>query len=170
MKILVFSDSHGDSVTMKSIIKKHRRAEVVFFCGDGGRDFNEMRVLFPDKAFFGVSGNCDWCSDLPAYQDFELCGKRIFLTHGHVFGVKQGLSRLTELGRSNRFDIVVFGHTHQQLTSAEGPMILMNPGSVGYNEEYSIIDINEDNGIVTATEYPRSDFPPLKMNTISDMI
>ena len=87
-----------------------------------------------------------------------------------MFGVKQGLSRLTELGRSNRFDIVVFGHTHQQLTSAEGPMILMNPGSVGYNEEYSIIDINEDNGIVTATEYPRSDFPPLKMNTISDMI
>ena len=169
MKILVFSDSHGDIESMKRAIKKHRHAEVIIFCGDGAREFSELRVLYPDKAFFGVTGNCDWYTDLPSYQEIELCNKRIFITHGHLFGVKNGISRLIDMGRSNGFDIMLFGHTHQQFTSAEGAMLVMNPGSVGCDGEYGMLDIDEDTGIVTATEYPKSDIPPLKMNTISSL-
>ncbi len=167
MKILVFSDSHGDSESMKRVIRKHRRAEVIIFCGDGAREFSELRVLYPDKAFYGVTGNCDWYSDLPAYQEIELCGKRIFLTHGHLFDVKNGLSRIIDMGRSNGFDILLFGHTHRQLTSAEGAMLIMNPGSIGCEGEYGIIEIDEKTGMVTAAEYPHSDMPALKMNTIN---
>ncbi len=167
MKILVFSDSHGDSESMKRVIRKHRRAEVIIFCGDGAREFSELRVLYPDKAFYGVTGNCDWYSDLPTYQEIELCGKRIFLTHGHLFDVKNGLSRIIDMGRSNGFDILLFGHTHRQLTSAEGAMLIMNPGSIGCEGEYGIIEIDEKTGMVTAAEYPHSDMPALKMNTIN---
>ena len=167
MKILVFSDSHGDAESMKRVIRKHRRAEVILFCGDGARDFAEIRTMYPDKAFYGVTGNCDWYTDLPAYQELELCGKYIFMTHGHMFGVKNGLSRIIDMGRSNGFAIVLFGHTHQQLTSAEGAMLIMNPGSIGCDGEYGMIEIDENTGIVTATEYPRSDIPPLRMNTIN---
>ncbi len=169
MKILVFSDSHGDLESMVSAMKKHRKAEVVIFCGDGVRDFSQLRIKFPDKMYYGVTGNCDWYSDYPSYDEIELCCKKIFLTHGHMFGVKNGLSRIIDLGRSNGFDIVLFGHTHQQVTSAEGAMLIMNPGSIGCEGEYGIIEIDERTGMVTATEYPRSDIPPLKMNTISDI-
>ena len=150
---------------MKRAIRKHRHAEVILFCGDGLREFSELRVLYPEKAFYGVTGNCDWYSSEPAYQELTLCGKRIFMTHGHLFGVKDGLSRISNMGRSNGFDIVVFGHTHQQVTSAEGTMVLMNPGSIGYQGEYGMLEIDEKTGMVTATEYPKSDFPPLRIIT-----
>ncbi len=163
MKILIFSDSHGDLDAMRAITRKNRRADAIIFCGDGVRDFNQLRGLFPDKEYFGVTGNCDWYSDYPAYDEIELCGLRIFLTHGHMFGVKNGISRIVDMGRNNGFNIIIFGHTHQQLTTVEGGMMIINPGSVGYHNEYVILDINEDTGEVAATEYPRSDIPPLKM-------
>ena len=169
MKILVISDSHGDTASFDSAVRRHRSADVIVFCGDGHRDLQTIRAAHRNKAYIAVAGNCDWYCDLPLVQQSELCSKKIIVTHGHMFGVKNGLSRIIDLGRSNGFDIVLFGHTHQQVTSAEGAMLIMNPGSIGCEGEYGIIEIDERTGMVTATEYPRSDIPPLKMNTISDI-
>lgn len=161
MKILVVSDSHGDESSFENAIKKHRSAEVVIFCGDGHRDFQTMRLLHPDKAFIGVAGNCDWYCDLPFVQETELCGKKILITHGHMHGVKDGYERIASFGRSNQADIVLFGHTHKQLATVEGGMLLLNPGSIGYRGNYSIIEINEKTGRIKATEYPDEDFGPI---------
>ena len=103
--------------------------------------------------FISVRGNCDWCCNVPDREEFTLCGKKIFITHGHIYGVKQGLSRITAYGHSINADIVLFGHTHQQIVTVDGSMLIMNPGSLGYNAEYGIIDI-DDNGKITAEEYP----------------
>ncbi|MBQ8135615.1 MAG: YfcE family phosphodiesterase [Clostridia bacterium] len=163
MKIIVFSDSHGDAVSMEEALKKHRSAEVMIFCGDGSRDIQTIRSLHPDKALFAVRGNCDWYCDFPDVLDLELCGKKIFVTHGHLFGVKQGLQRYIDHGHSNGYDIIIFGHTHKQLTSVEGNMLLLNPGAIGYGGKYAILEINENTGQITATEYPDSSMPPLKL-------
>lgn len=162
MKMIVFSDSHGDTTVMRSALKKHnRRTDVVAFCGDGWRDLAEIRNEFPDKAYFSVRGNCDWYCNEPLFQEFELAGKKIFMTHGHMFDVKMGSSHIVNYGRSNGYDILLFGHTHKQLTSVEGSMLLLNPGSVGHGGNYSIIEINEQTGKIKATEYPYNDFGPV---------
>ena len=161
MKFLVFSDSHGDMAAMSSVMRKHRSAEVVMFCGDGCNDLAKLRMDHPDKAFFAVSGNCDWYCSEPNYQVLELAGKKIFITHGHMFGVKQSIERLINVGRQNGCDIVLFGHTHKQLTTVEGGMLVLNPGSIGYGGRYSIIEIDEKTGKIKATEYPDDDYGPV---------
>ncbi len=161
MRIIVFSDSHGDPSGMKSALKKHRHVDVVAFCGDGCNDLEEIRNSFRDKEYFAVCGNCDWYCSEPNIQEFEIAGKVIFMTHGHLFGVKQGTDRITDLARQNGYDIVLFGHTHKQLTSVEGGILLVNPGSVGYSDRYTIIDIDEDTGKIKAVEYPDDDFGPV---------
>lgn len=161
MKIIAVSDSHGSTSELADIIKKHRRAEVVLFCGDGHSDLAAVRASFPDKMFYAVKGNCDWYCDFPLVEEVTLCGKKILLTHGHMHGVKEGYYRICAFGHSQNADIVVFGHTHKQLTTVDGNMLLMNPGSVGYRGSYSIIEINEKTGRITVTEYPNSEFGPV---------
>ncbi|MFR3419646.1 MAG: metallophosphoesterase family protein [Eubacterium sp.] len=38
-------------------------------------------------------------------------------------------------------DIVLFGHTHNQYTEYLDGLYIMNPGSVGMNGDYGVIDI-----------------------------
>lgn len=161
MKIIVFSDSHGDLTEMRAALKKHRHADVVAFCGDGCSDIQRIRMEFPDKQYYAVCGNCDWYCNEPNIQEFQLVGKNFFVTHGHLFGVKQGYDRIINLGRQNGFDIILFGHTHKQLTSVEGGILLVNPGSIGYGGCYTIIEINEDTGKIKATEYPHDEYGPV---------
>ena len=161
MKILVVSDSHGDTASFESAVKKHRSADVIVFCGDGHRDLAAIRNLHRDKAYAAVAGNCDWYCDLPLVQELELCSKKIIVTHGHNFGVKDGYSRITAFGHSNNADILLFGHTHKQFCTVDGKMLILNPGSIGYRGNYSIIEIDERTGKTKATEYPDSDFGPI---------
>ncbi len=161
MKLLVFSDSHGNCSDMKRAIKRHKNAQVIFFCGDGHNDIQDMMAEFPDKQFYSVKGNCDWYCDFPSLLTVTVCGKKIMLTHGHIQRVKESLYSLAALGHQENADIVLFGHTHSQLTTADGRMLIMNPGSVGFDECYGMIDIDEKTGKITAAEYPDSEFGPV---------
>ena len=98
------------------------------------------------------------------------CLQKVHFGVRHQIGVKQiaDYQQYEKHRQGKRIEIrLCFGHTHQQLTSAEGAMLIMNPGSIGCDGEYGMIEIDENTGIVTATEYPRSDIPPLRMNTIN---
>lgn len=153
MKFIVTSDSHGEFMAMRDIILKHNNADVIIFCGDGSKDIDEIRYTFPEKMVISVRGNCDWYCDNPDVQEITLCGRKIFITHGHIFGVKQGYQRIIQRGQSINADIVLFGHTHQQFSSFEGNMLLLNPGSIGH-KQYSTIEIDENSGKIKVTEYP----------------
>lgn len=161
MKLLVFSDSHGNYSDMKHAIRRHKSAEVIFFCGDGQNDIQEMQAEFPERQFYSVKGNCDWYCDFPLLMTVTLCGKKILMTHGHAQYVKEGIYRLACLGHQENADIVLFGHTHHQLTTTDGKMLIMNPGSIGYDECYGMIEIDEATGKLTATEYPDSRYGPV---------
>ena len=78
-------------------------------------------------------------------------GKRIFYTHGHTYGVKYGTSKLSEAARLNKYDIVLYGHTHIAKILYEDGIYIVNPGSCSSPREgrasYAVIDITE-NGIM----------------------
>lgn len=92
----------------------------------GGNDLPQV-----DAPCFAVRGNCDWVSDLPMELLLPLGGKRIFLCHGHGYGVKNGLLRLFYRAREQGADYAVFGHTHHSLIAQREGIFLVNPGSIG---------------------------------------
>ena len=150
MKILVFSDTHGDTQKMYRAILSHSDAEVVIHCGDGENDVNYMKTAFPSKAFYNVKGNCDWCSDLPGVLELTLQGKKIFVSHGHLYNAKMGIMNLCYAAREKQSDILLYGHTHISMNEYDDGMYIMNPGSChGYGATYGIIDITPK-GILTS--------------------
>lgn len=163
MKIIAVSDSHGNAAAIQNVILKHRDADVVAFCGDGSDDIRQIRSMYPDKMIIAVRGNCDWFCDYPYTQDITLCGKKIMITHGHLFGVKEGYHRIINYAQSNGIDIVIFGHTHSQMCSIEGKTVIVNPGSVHYGDFHSLIEIDEDTGKISVTEYPSNRFGTLTL-------
>lgn len=149
MKILVVSDSHGDFRSFHRLVQSQTKAEAVLFLGDGVEEFNDIKMLFPEKMFIGVKGNNDWSSSLPIFEERVIEGKKFFMTHGHTYGVKYGLSKIIEEGKKRRADIVLFGHTHVPHISYEDGMYVMNPGSLHrFNLSYGVIDIQNGDMLV----------------------
>lgn len=147
MRIVVISDSHGNKWNFYDVIDNEPTAEVFYFLGDGYREYEEIKDVYGgEKAFIGVLGNCDLGSDLPCRDIRTVGGKKIYATHGFQEKVKFGLYELEHEARQNDCDIVLFGHTHQPLSTYSDGLYVFNPGSLrdGF---YGVIDITE-NGVL----------------------
>ena len=155
MKLLVFSDSHSDSKSMREIILMQRGGcDAVAFLGDGVRDINKIKDDFPSIAFYIVKGNCDLFA--PSVEEellIDFDGLKIFMTHGHNYGAKSGCGRLIYRARELEADAVLFGHTHQMLDSVievQGRKIrIFNPGSVGHEGAFGVL--NTSNGVIVTS-------------------
>ena len=151
MKILVFSDSHGNDLYMQKAIKMHPDAEVLIYLGDGVPDF----LFLPNgnSAKLYVRGNCDWqpsYSNIPTVDSITLEGKKIVFLHGHTHGAKGGMSILKSLATDMSADVLLFGHTHQRLEHYDDGIYYMNPGTIGgvsAPPTYGIITLHQ-NGIL----------------------
>ena len=148
MRVIVFSDSHGNYDVLEKIMERHKDdGDVFIHLGDGEREFELLTYVYNDKKLLFVSGNCDWGTDKPDYDIIKLDGKTIFFTHGARFGVKGDLNMAKFFARKNEADILLYGHTHIAETSYDDGLYIMNPGSCGKPREglpsYGIIDITE---------------------------
>ena len=142
MKVLVFSDSHGDDSRMSRVLAAHPDAEGVFFLGDGISNASALVASDSARFFLGVKGNCDSgilgilhaSSDAGEEEIITLMGYRILLVHGHREGVKGGLGTLIASARRREIDIALFGHTHvphnEYISDGAKPLYLFNPGSI----------------------------------------
>ena len=150
MRILVFSDTHGDWHTMRRVLLSNKNVDTVIHCGDGADEIDEFRMAFPEKKLIAVRGNCDWTSTLPVEELCEIGGKKIFVTHGHTYQAKFTIYNLVCAAREKGADILLFGHTHNALTDYSDGLYIMNPGSChGYYATYGYIDITDKGDIVT---------------------
>ena len=152
MRILVVSDTHGDLRTLMKAVNAQPSAEIIVHCGDGDEQVQYLKDTIKDKMIVGVRGNCDWCSSLPSKEILSVCGKRIFITHGHLYNAKVGMYNIMCSAREEKADILLFGHTHNAMTYYEDGLYVMNPGSCsGYMASYGYIDITDKGEIVTNT-------------------
>lgn len=151
LRILVFSDSHGNVSALRRALATQPQASHVFFLGDCLRDIDALEEEFPDKIFHKVSGNCDFGSLLPSTAMENLNGTLIFYSHGHPYYVKQSHVPFLQAAEKRKAKIALFGHTHSSLTRYENGVWLVNPGSVSSPRQgkasYAVIDI-EENGIM----------------------
>lgn len=141
MKILVLSDSHRTQTHMHQAVRRERPDQILHL-GDHLHDAQRLQTEFPEISVFAVPGNCDVLEaggNPIAIREFA--GVRVFLTHGHVHGVKQGLLRLELAAREAAAQVVVFGHTHQALCAQKEGLWMLNPGScmAGSHPSYGVI-------------------------------
>ncbi len=144
MKILVVSDSHGNTAALRDVlIRFSDTVDMIVHLGDGEKEYNDLIKPLPLPTYF-VRGNCDFASSAPDLQFIEAEGKKIMCTHGYRYSVKYGLSTLKSTARSNNADIVLYGHTHIPLSEYEDGLYAVNPGCLtwrGSRLSCAVIDI-----------------------------
>ncbi|MEF9971353.1 MAG: YfcE family phosphodiesterase [Oscillospiraceae bacterium] len=130
MKLFVFSDSHGNPGPMLRALEEET-PDMIIHLGDGGADISKIKRQFPQIPLKAVRGNCDYSSDLPETELFTVEGLNIFITHGHLFGVKLSCASLIGEAERRGAGLVMYGHTHKAALQRPGELCLLNPGSCG---------------------------------------
>jgi len=177
-KALVISDSHGNARVMQAIIKNFGHCcDLLCFCGDGLLDLVEtLEMGFFDKDFgchippvvYFVRGNGDNSTTtiftdkripitVPEFQEIDVAGKKLFLTHGHRYSVYYGIKDLRNEAINRGMDLVWYGHTHvpNSLRShvtrngRDDFLGILNPGSCaeargGMPNTFAIVDVHRD--------------------------
>lgn len=141
MRVLVVSDSHGNASRLCELYRQLKVSSVIFL-GDGLRDADELSCITGCTPVYRVRGNCDFF-DVDARDELllELGGKRVFMTHGHRYGVKSGYDTIENIARSHRADIVLFGHTHIRFYENRDGLVMANPGAFN-SGRYGILTID----------------------------
>jgi len=129
MRIGVISDSHGKKFALDRALKSIGEVDLLIHLGDLCYDAAYLEKASGVPVVY-VRGNCDFSGQVPYSREIELDGKRVFLSHGHLYRVKWGTSYLIDFASKNGFDVVLFGHTHVPEIFWEGKILFMNPGSV----------------------------------------
>ena len=130
MKLLVLSDTHRSLGFAYEAIEKES-PDAVAHLGDHLSDAEDLSFAFQEPEFYSVPGNCDYAPSVRQSLLLELAGVRVFLTHGHLFGVKSGLDTLTAAAKDMGAQLILFGHTHQALLEERNGVTLLNPGAAG---------------------------------------
>ena len=148
MKILVFSDSHGNTRRMKEAIELHGPScKMIIHLGDGVRDIEYVSSFFPQIPVVSLNGNGE--SFKRDVRIFDECGVRFMCIHGHSYNVKFGLTKAIYAAEEAEADILLYGHTHTahdtSVELGDGKYLkVFNPGSIGkgYPPTYGIVEIS----------------------------
>ena len=168
-KIIAVSDSHAVTKNLTAVFELHRDADAFIHLGDGAREFETLCKKY-SVVGYSLLGNCDPAFFSPNAETphaiYMIGGKKFFMTHGHLYGVKTGTGSLVSIARSKAPDVdfVLYGHTHiaenkylPPENDSDKPIYLINPGSIssprGFDKpSYALILIKEDD-IITNIAY-----------------
>ncbi len=144
MKLLVFSDSHGNLRHMETAVEQEGPDRILHL-GDVARDAQALAERFPTIPVDYVVGNCDYDPDSPTKKILQVADATIFMTHGHAYGVKAGIGRVTLAAREAGAQILVFGHTHEPLCDFFDGLWILNPGTCRgpFHPTYGVIALEE---------------------------
>ncbi len=122
----LIADTHG--LIRPGVHEALKGVELILHAGDvgGSQILDELRLIAPIRA---VSGNTDPPDD-PTLADkieLDLGGVRIHVSHGHEVGSPNP----ARLAQRYDADVVIYGHTHQQVVTTLGDQLFVNPGAAG---------------------------------------
>lgn len=149
MKMLVLSDTHNATLDfIVDKLKESQNIDMLIHCGDKYNDIKFFGDKLGIEKFYGVAGNCDPDGIADEEIFLEICNKKIFITHGHLYGVKTNLEKLKKYAKSKNADIVIFGHTHMPFNEEIDKILFFNPGSTilprGDFSSYGILEITDE--------------------------
>ena len=134
MKIRVMSDSHAGLSFMRLAVRSVR-PDTIIHLGDFFDDGGVIAGENPTLRVHQVPGNCDrfrCAPDQPQFLCYDVGGVRMYMTHGHLHGVKSSRGRLIAEARAMGARAVLYGHTHvADCHQEEDGMWVLNPGACG---------------------------------------
>ncbi len=123
----LISDTHG--LLRPEVFDAFKGVSRIFHAGDVGPPdiLTELETIAPVKAVWGNT-DAPGRTDLVERIEETIGGLKIVVTHGHELGSPKppGL-----VGRYPDADIIVYGHTHQQLVTQAARRTVVNPGAAG---------------------------------------
>ena len=129
VKIGVVSDTHGYIESTVKALRTIDNLDFIIHLGDYISDAKSIEKQM-DKEVIYVKGNCD-VLETDAQEDriLEIKGRRIFITHGHKYDVKNGVTKLFFKGKELKADIILYGHSHMSTKIIHEDVLILNPGS-----------------------------------------
>lgn len=153
MKIAIFSDTHDNLPNLKKAISwiKKEKIKVLIHCGDifkpetledGLKEYQgKIYIIFSEAdASFSMIPE-DSFEDLPESKVFgkfgqiKISGKKIAFTHFPEIA--------RDLAKSQKYDLVFYGHTHKPWEEKIGKTRLVNPGNIAgilFKSTFAIYD------------------------------
>lgn len=149
MKAAVFADSHGQIALMREALRRCP-VDLIIHLGDCLRDAELLRRYFPDTPMYLVRGNCDLGTNAPDRDLVPLGPVKAFITHGHLFYVKEGrLDSLAYAALEAGASIAMYGHTHCPDYREIGGVKLLNPGTCGQGQRltWALVEVFDNGGV-----------------------
>ena len=147
MRVLIVSDTHGKNGNLEKVLRRVAPLDLVFHLGDLEGSEGYIENIAPCPVHM-VSGNNDFFTSVPAEKIVVIGRHKIFMSHGHRYGVSFDTVRIKEVAREHGCDVVFFGHTHRPVIDLEDEVIAVNPGSISYPRQenrrpsYVLMDID----------------------------
>jgi putative phosphoesterase len=138
MKIAILSDSHDHIANIEKVVANLKgKVEAAIFCGDFCAPFSARKLSELKVSIYACLGNNDedqigllklggdkfkWTFLAEEFGTAELGGKKLAFCH---------YPKLADLlSKTNEYDAVFFGHTHQAGMGTHGKTLLVNPGAI----------------------------------------
>lgn len=155
MRIVILSDSHGNVPLAIQACDMAEPFDMLFHLGDGVEDV-KLLVHAGITPCLYVAGNCDFDSSVPRELIWEGEEKRVLLTHGHMYGVKSGLSRLIARAKECKVDMVLYGHTHLAAKQVVDGILVVNPGALNktLKHSFAVAEIVQNNITIQHYDLP----------------
>ena len=131
MLLGVISDTHKEITYIKKAIEKLKAVDIIIHLGDNVEDIKEIEKIFKGP-IINVRGNCDFSNKIPSESTMILADKKLLITHGHKYGVKDNLLKLRYRALELGVDLVLYGHTHISKIDFEDGIFFVNPGSPSF--------------------------------------
>ena len=123
----LISDTHG--LLRPEVFDALKGVSRIFHAGDVGPPdiLVELATIAPVQAVWGNT-DAPGRPDLVERIEETIGGLRVVVTHGHELGSPKPPQLVA---RYPRADIIVYGHTHQQLVTQAARRTVVNPGAAG---------------------------------------
>lgn len=127
LTIGLISDTHG--LVRPEVFDALAGVDFILHAGDVGPPdvLIELATIAPVRAVFGNT-DAPGRPDLVERIDETFEGVRVVVTHGHEL---LGLNPPRLVSAYMHADVIVYGHTHQQLITRAARRTVINPGSAG---------------------------------------
>lgn len=147
MRVLIIADSHGDTRRIDKAIVAFE-PDMMIHLGDIERDVEYLQDVYPHIPLQAVVGNNDPFSRRAGEAVTEIEGIKIFMTHGHLYGVWDNGFRIAKRAEELGCSIALFGHSHVPVLETYGSVRAFNPGSISRPRvgEYSVGIMEIENG------------------------
>ncbi len=163
MKIVIVSDTHGDTLFLSRVYETNKDADLFLHAGD---------YQIPDYMmhfYRYVKGNCDYSLDAPNKIDINTPIGKLHIEHGNnYYFLKDTINYIKKENAS----IFIFGHTHIPDFVKIDNTYIFNPGSLCRPRStdfgtFLILKIDEKNNNSFSYQFKKIDLKTLEISDYS---